>query len=98
MSDITGRNSRRRTLGRSRPNYDTARWEDAGPLIPGTAKEFVRRATERSSGREGVVKHLPSRSSRRRERRFYDEAVNMHRMNDTPGILPVWDIDDTLPG
>jgi hypothetical protein len=43
------------------------------------------------------VKHLPSRSSRRRERRFYDEAVNMHRMNDTHGILPVWDIDDTRP-
>ena len=22
----------------------------------------------------------------------------MHRMNGTPGILPVWDIDDTRPG
>ena len=97
MSDITGRSSRRRSLGRNGSNYDTSRWEDEGELIPGARKEFVRRATERASGREGVLKHV-SGSNMRRKRRFYDEAVNMHRMNGMPGILPVWDIDDTLPG
>ena len=66
-------------------------------MIPGARKEFVRRATERAFGREGVLKHV-SGSNMRRERRFYDEAVNMHRMNGMPGILPVRDIDDTLPG
>jgi serine/threonine protein kinase len=69
---------------------------DAGPLIPGTGKEFVRRATERASDREGVLKHVSG--SKRRERRFYDEAVNMHRMNGMPGILSVWDIDEVRPG
>jgi serine/threonine protein kinase len=33
----------------------------------------------------------------RRKLRFYDEAVNMHRMSGTPGILPVWDMDGTRP-
>jgi Protein kinase domain len=78
--------------GRSRRKYDTPRWQDKGPLIPGAGKEFVRKATERTSGRTGVLKHADG--GLQRKRRFYDEAVNMHQMNGTPGILPVWDIDD----
>ena len=96
MPDMTGEGSRRRGLRRGGRNYDTPRWIDAGPLVPGMRKEFVRRATEKVSGREGVLKHAIG--DERRKRRFYDEAVNMHRMNGTPGILPVWDIDETRPG
>ena len=97
MSDMTGRSSRRRSPGRNGSNYDTSRWGDEGELIPGARKEFVRKATERASGREGVLKHV-SGSNMRRKLRFYEEAANMHRMSGTPGILPVWDIDDTRPG
>ena len=87
MTDMTRRSSRRR-------------WKDEGALIPGKGKEFVRRATERASGREGVVKHISDRDMQRKQRkqRFYDEAVHMHRMSGTRGILPVWDMDDTRPG
>jgi hypothetical protein len=70
--------------------YDTPRWEDAGPLIPGGRKGFIRKATERETGRECVLKHASGN-----RRRFYDEAVNMQRLNGTPGILPVLDVDDT---
>jgi serine/threonine protein kinase len=90
---MTRRSSRRRSPGHNGSNYDTPRWKDEGEF-PGARKEFVRKATERASGREGVLKHVSGRDMRRR-RRFYDEAVKMHRMNGTPGILPVWDIDDT---
>jgi len=62
MSDMTDmtrrRSSRRRSAGRNGPNYDTPRWKDEGELTPGTRKEFVRKATERASGREGVLKHV----------------------------------------
>jgi serine/threonine protein kinase len=78
-------------------NYDTSRWKDAGPLIPGTGKEFVRQAAEKTSGRKAVVKHVDLSKSRRVQSRFWAEALNMHRMSDTPGILPVWDVDDTRP-
>ena len=55
----------------------------------------MRKATEVSSGRRaGVVKHLPTNVYGARRRRFYQEALYMHQMNCTPGILPVWDIDD----
>ena len=50
---------------------------------------------ETSSGRQGVVKHASGNG--RRLKRFYDEALNMNRMNGTRGILPVWDIDDSQP-
>jgi hypothetical protein len=91
MPDTTSRNRRRRSTGRNQRNWDTPRWEDAGPLAPG--KDFIRKATEKASGREGVLKHLF-----RKPRRFYDEAMNMQRLNGTSGILPVWDMDDTRPG
>jgi hypothetical protein len=52
-----------------------------------------------SGGREGVVKHIPQvygdkKWKRIRQMRFHQEALFMHRMNGTPGILPVWDVDD----
>lgn len=81
--------------GRKPRNYDTPRWEDAGPLISSANKKFVRRAIERTSRREGVLKHIDERQ--RVRQRFYDEAVNMHRLNGTRGVLPVWDIDETRP-
>src|ERR1700676_3599233 len=94
MPDTTGRNGpQRRRAGRNGGSYDTPRWEDAGPLVPGVGKDFIRKATERASGRVGVLKHVS-----RNRRRFYDEAVNMQRLNGTPGILPVWDMDDARPG
>ncbi|WP_228901993.1 protein kinase [Streptomyces sp. DH1] len=86
----------------SKRSYDVPRWRDEGRL---GGKEFVRKATEESSGRQGIVKHLsdpPRRGERAvnkkrhaRRQRFYDEALYMQRMNGTPGILPIWDIDDT---
>jgi len=76
-------------------SYDTPRWKDIGPLIPGPSKKFVRKATERASGRTAILKHESGGQMRRR--RFYDEALNMYRMSSTPGILPVWDIDETRP-
>jgi serine/threonine protein kinase len=78
-------------------DYDTSRWKDAGPLIPGKGKEFVRQAAEKTSGRKAVVKHVDLSRSRRVQSRFWAEALNMHQMSGTPGILPVWDVDDTRP-
>ena len=95
MPGVRGTNSREKRPGRSQRNYDTSRWKDAGPLIPGAGKDFVRNAIERASGRKGVLKHATG--GERRKRRFYDEAVNMHQMNGRPGILPVWDMDDVHP-
>ena len=92
MSDVTKAKinySRRRP----RRHYDTPRWQDMGALFPG--KDFVRKAVEKTSGREVVIKHVFG--SEQRRKRFYDEAVNMYRMNGTPGILPVWDMDDIHP-
>lgn len=91
------RSSSRGLKPRSPRNYDTARWRDAGPLLPGTGKQFVRRATEKASGREAVLKHVDLSRNRRYQPRFWDEALNMHNMSGTPGILPVWDIDRTRP-
>lgn len=83
-------------------SYDLPRWRDEGRL---GNKDFVRKATEVSSGRQGIVKDLsdpPRHGERRgnkkrqaRRQRFYDEALYMQRMTGTPGILPIWDIDDT---
>src|ERR1035441_10245328 len=85
------------TVRRNARNYDTSRWEDAGPL-PDTGKEFVRPlCVEKTSGRKAVVKHVDLSRSKRVQSRFWDEALNMHRMSGTPGILPVWDVDDTRP-
>src|ERR1700761_8547653 len=53
------------------PDYVTSRWEDAGPLISQGGKDFVRRATEKTSGREAVVKHVDPNRSRRHHRRFW---------------------------
>lgn len=85
-------------------DYDVLRWRDDGQLGLG-AKKFVRRATEASSGREGVLKHMSDppvpgesyvdKGRRVRRRRFYDEALFMQQVNGSPGILPIWDIDDT---
>ncbi|MFJ8158807.1 protein kinase [Streptomyces sp. NPDC094468] len=83
----------RRQQGPGPHDYSLPRWRDDGALVPGP-KSFVRKATEVSSGRAGVVKHLPSNVYGARRRRFYQEALYMHQMNGTPGILPVWDIDD----
>ena len=78
--------------------YDTSRWEDAGPLIPGSRKDLVRLATEKTtSGREAVVKHVGAQRGQKARRRFWDEALNMRSMSGTPGILPVWDVDDARP-
>jgi hypothetical protein len=95
MSQQTGRSGRGPGLQHNAGsrNYDTYRWEDAGPLVPHSGKDFVRRATEKTSGRKAVVKHV----SNRHQSRFWDEALNMHRMSGTPGILPVWDVDDARP-
>lgn len=83
-------------------SYDLPRWRDEGRL---GNKDFVRKATEVNGGRQGIVKHLsdPPRHGERagnkkrqaRRQRFYDEALYMQRMTGTPGILPIWDIDDT---
>ncbi|MFI2437148.1 hypothetical protein [Streptomyces sp. NPDC018693] len=40
---------------------------------------------------EGYV----DKGRRVRRQRFYDEALFMRQVNGSPGILPVWDIDDT---
>ncbi|MFB7998797.1 protein kinase [Streptomyces sp. NPDC056002] len=88
---------RRRQQPRKSFDYGLPRWRDDGALARGP-KDFVRRATEVSSGRDGVVKHLTPGTSQVRRRRFYQEALYMHRMNGTPGILPVWDIDDAHGG
>jgi serine/threonine protein kinase len=93
MPPPTGRNGQRSSAGRNGQGYDTPRWEDARPLIPGGRKGFIRKATERGTGRECVLKHASGN-----RRRFYEEAVNMQRLNETPGILPVLDVDDTQPG
>lgn len=85
--------SRRGSRSRDQRRYDTPRWQDKGPLVHGRSKRFVRRATEKATGRQGVLKHVSGN-----QQRFYDEAMHMYRMNGTPGILPVWDIDDAEPG
>ncbi|MER5881125.1 protein kinase [Streptomyces sp. NPDC001910] len=93
---MSGRAPQSRPRGQQRPEsygYSLLRWRDDGALVPGP-KSFVRRATEVSSGRVGIVKHLPSNVYGARRQRFYQEALYMHGMNGTPGILPVWDIDD----
>ncbi|MGW1599323.1 serine/threonine protein kinase [Streptomyces sp. NPDC002343] len=80
-------------------DYDLPRWRDEGSL--GRGKPFVRKATEVNGGRKAVVKHTAdppdarlTRFQRTRLQRFHQEALYMRRMNGTPGILPVWDIDD----
>jgi len=85
-------------------DYNVVRWRDDGQLGLG-GKKFVRRATEVSSGREGVLKHMSDppvpgegrvdKGRRARRQRFYDEALFMQQVNGSPGILPIWDIDDT---
>jgi len=66
-------------------------------------KPLVRKANEKASGREGVVKWGQDPRPERREvpphlvQRFRDEAKNMERLNGTQGILPVWDIDHDQP-
>ncbi|MFE0704712.1 protein kinase [Streptomyces sp. NPDC058872] len=82
-------------------DYNVPRWRDDGQL---GGKKFVRRATEVSSGREGVLKHMSDppvpgegyvdKGRQARRRRFYDEALFMQQVNGSPGILPIWDIDD----
>lgn len=57
-----------------------------------------------SSGRKGVLKHMSDppvpgeryvdKGRQVRRQRFYDEALFMRQVNGSPGILPVWDIDD----
>lgn len=61
----------------------------------------MRKAAEVHGDREAVVKHsadLPGPHlkpfQRVRLQRFHQEARYMHRMTGTPGILPVWDIDE----
>ncbi|MGW2287028.1 protein kinase domain-containing protein [Streptomyces phaeochromogenes] len=81
-------------------DYRVPRWHDDGRL---GAKKFVRRATETSSGRRGVLKHMadpPMPGEGRvdkwrkvRRQRFYAEALFMRQVNGSPGILPIWDID-----
>lgn len=83
----------RRQQGPGPHDYNLPRWRDDGALVPGP-KSFVRKATEVSSGRAGIVKHLPSNVYGARRQRFHQEALYMHQMNGTPGVLPVWDIDD----
>lgn len=78
-------------------SYDTPRWRDEGQLLTDPRKRFVRKAVERSTGRKAVLKHVDKARGDRAKRRFYDEAVNMRRLNGTSGILPVWDIDDAAP-
>lgn len=75
-------------------NYDVPRWKDEGPLLdPGPGyKDFIRKATERTTLRQGILKHKSGRAER-----FYAESLNMRRLTGTPGIMPVWDIDDTRP-
>ena len=78
------------------PQREKLRHTPAGgcwALIPDGRKDFVRKVSERSTGRKGVLKHLS-----RNNRRFYGEAVNVKRLNGTRGILPVWDMDDTEQG
>ncbi|MFJ7182209.1 hypothetical protein ACIQXA_38995 [Streptomyces massasporeus] len=85
-------------------DYNVPRWRDDGQLGQLGGKKFVRRATEVSSGREGVLKHMSDppvpgegyvdKGRRARRRRFYDEALFMQQVNGSPGILPIWDIDD----
>jgi serine/threonine protein kinase len=95
MPNATRRNSSTRESGRGTQVYDAPGWEDEGALIPGRNKEFIRKATEKGSGRKGVIKFL-SRDARN-PGRFHDEAVNMKRLNGTSGIMPVWDIDKAVP-
>jgi serine/threonine protein kinase len=76
-------------LGR---DYDVPRWKDEGRLLVSGPKDFIRKATERTTGRPGVLKHRSGRWER-----FYAEALNMRRLTGTPGIMPVWDIDETHP-
>ncbi|WP_433418835.1 hypothetical protein ACQP1V_03825 [Microtetraspora malaysiensis] len=85
--------SRRGSRSRAQRSYETARWQDEGPLVLGSSKEFIRRAAEKATSRQGVLKHVSGN-----RQRFYAEAVHMNQMNGTPGILPVWDIDDAEPG
>ncbi|MGJ5797593.1 serine/threonine protein kinase [Streptomyces europaeiscabiei] len=85
-------------------DYGTVRWRDDGQLGSDSRKKFVRRATDVSSGRKGVLKHMSDppvsgegrvdKGRRVRRQRFYDEALFMQQVNGSPGILPVWDIDD----
>ncbi|MET9077923.1 protein kinase [Streptomyces sp. NPDC004232] len=87
-----------------RRDYDLARWADNGKL---GAKHFVRKATEVSTGRQGIIKHLSdpprpgekyNKKQRELRQRFYNEALFMRQVNGTPGILPIWDIDDAHGG
>jgi hypothetical protein len=49
-------------------NYDTSRWQDVEELITDSPKKFLRKATEKATERQGVLKHVSG--NRRRERRF----------------------------
>ncbi len=93
MSGRAPQSRPRRQQGPGPHDFNLPRWRDHGALVPGP-KFFVRKAAEVSSGRAGIVKHLPSNVSGARRQRFHQEALYMHQMNGTPGILPVWDIDD----
>ncbi|MEV7297656.1 protein kinase [Streptomyces microflavus] len=83
-------------------DYNVVRWRDGGPL---GGKKWVRKGTEAGSGREGVLKHISAppvpgeryvnKATQVRRQRFYDEALFMRQVNGSPGILPIWDIDDT---
>ncbi|MFJ1673231.1 protein kinase [Streptomyces bottropensis] len=87
--------------GGAADGYNVPRWRDNGQL---GAKKFVRRATEASTGRKGVLKHMADppqpgegqvkKGVKVRRQRFYDEAHFMRQVSGSPGILPIWDIDD----
>ncbi|WP_406368767.1 hypothetical protein OG788_02165 [Streptomyces sp. NBC_00647] len=59
---MSGRAPQSRPRRQQRPephDYSLPRCRDDGALVLGP-KSFVRKATEVSSGRAGIVKHLPS--------------------------------------
>ncbi|QIZ01264.1 protein kinase [Streptomyces sp. S1D4-11] len=72
--------------------YAVPGWLDEGPLSPGRRKDFVRQATEDSTGRKGVIKHVSGNNAKVRGR-FAAEARFMYEASGRPGILPAWDID-----
>ncbi|MEV6357308.1 protein kinase domain-containing protein [Streptomyces hydrogenans] len=62
---------------------------------PKSKKHFVRRASNRTTGEEAVLKHRSAGPTSNRGKRFHDEAVMMHRFTGEglAGVLPVLDID-----
>ncbi|MER7769902.1 hypothetical protein [Kitasatospora sp. NPDC096140] len=91
MGQKQGKRTQDQRRGAGKFSSSVPGWENLGPLLLGN-KPFVRRVRHESTEAEAVLKFL-SATGGARQQRFYVEALRMHEMSPTAGVLPVLDID-----